>query len=71
MVEKKSRFYVSCSNCGRRLCKANPGSEMEIDCPKCEKHLLITVDIECAVNIKILQDSEELVLKPIRKLASM
>ena len=31
------KLYVSCPVCGRRLCKADNGSEIEIICPHCGK----------------------------------
>lgn len=27
--------YVTCPKCGRRLCKAESGTKIEIECPKC------------------------------------
>ena len=30
--------YVVCGDCGRKLCKAEPGSVVELVCPKCKKH---------------------------------
>lgn len=27
--------YVTCPKCGRRLCKAESGTKVEIECPKC------------------------------------
>ena len=39
-----SKFYAVCPACGRRLCKAVPGSEVEQDCPKCQSVVLIRVD---------------------------
>ncbi len=29
--------YVVCGDCGRKLCKAEPGSVVELVCPKCKK----------------------------------
>ena len=49
----KKKFFVTCPECGRRLCKAVPGSEMEIECPKCSKPLAIYVDDECSVSVKL------------------
>ena len=49
-----SKFYVTCPCCGRRLCKAVPGSEVEQDCPKCQNTILIFVDEEKAVTTKVL-----------------
>jgi len=50
----KKKFFVTCPECGRRLCKAVPGSEMEIECPKCSKQLMISVDDECSVSVKLV-----------------
>lgn len=37
------KLYVSCPVCGRRLCKADNGSEIEIICPHCGKLICIHV----------------------------
>ena len=34
-----SKLYVTCPACGKRLCRAVPGSELDQDCPN-----LIRVD---------------------------
>jgi ribosomal protein S27E len=54
----KKKFFVTCPECGRRLCKAVPGSEMEIECPKCAKALMIFVDDECSVSVKLLRSAQ-------------
>lgn len=37
-----------CSNCGRRLCKVEAGTQvdLEIECPKCGETTLVTVNAE-------------------------
>ena len=39
-----SKLYVTCPACGKRLCRAVPGSELDQDCPKCQGVVLIRVD---------------------------
>ena len=51
----KKKFFATCPECGRRLCKAVAGSEVEIECPKCAKALIISVDDECSVSVKLLE----------------
>ena len=51
----KKKFLATCPECGRRLCKAVAGSEVEIECPKCAKALIISVDDECSVSVKLLE----------------
>ena len=29
--------YVMCPHCGRRLCKGEPGTKVEVECSKCGK----------------------------------
>ena len=29
--------YVMCPHCGRRLCRGEPGTKVEVECPKCGK----------------------------------
>ena len=38
-----SKLYVTCPACGKRLCRAVPGSELDQDCPKCQGVVLIRV----------------------------
>lgn len=35
--------YVVCGDCGRKLCKAEPGSVVELVCPKCKKPVVAMV----------------------------
>jgi len=35
--------YTVCFNCGHKLLKADDGSNIEIQCPKCNEKLLINV----------------------------
>lgn len=32
--------YVVCLECGRKLCKAEPGSVVEMYCPTCKKRYM-------------------------------
>lgn len=56
--------YVMCANCGRRLCKAETGTkvDLEIECPKCGKTTLVTLKgEELFIRPKPIQD------KPLRQ----
>ncbi len=48
------KLYITCPGCGRRLCKAVPGSELEQDCPKCQSTVLIEVDSDGKVTTRIV-----------------
>ena len=50
-----AKLYATCPACGRRLCKAVPGSELEQDCPKCQNIVLIQVDPDGKVITQIIQ----------------
>lgn len=36
--------YAMCPECGRRLCKGEPGTKVEVDCPKCGKTAVVVID---------------------------
>lgn len=36
--------YAMCPNCGRRLCRGEPGTKVELDCPKCGKTAYVIID---------------------------
>ena len=36
--------YVMCPQCGRRLCKGEPGTKVEVDCPKCGKTISVFIN---------------------------
>ena len=36
--------YAMCPNCGRRLCKGEPGTKVELECPKCGKLASVIID---------------------------
>ena len=36
--------YVMCPHCGRRLCKGEPGTKVEVDCPKCGKTVSVLIN---------------------------
>ncbi len=50
------KYYVVCPCCGRRLCKAVPGSEIETECPKCSRMIRIRINLDLEVNTKILEE---------------
>ena len=41
--EKVIMKYVTCPVCGRRLCKGEAGTAVEIDCPKCGKTMFVRI----------------------------
>jgi len=41
--EKAIMKYVTCPVCGRRLCKGEAGTAVEIDCPKCGKTMFVRI----------------------------
>ena len=38
--------YAMCPNCGRRLCKGEPGPTVELECPKCGKPVSVIIDMD-------------------------
>ena len=36
--------YAMCPNCGRRLCKGEPGTKVEIECPKCGENAVVVIE---------------------------
>ena len=44
-----SKMYITCPNCGKRLLRAKPCSEIETQCPQCKEMVLSTVDEKGAV----------------------
>lgn len=36
--------YITCPQCGKRLCRAQLGSKVEIACTSCKQDYLATVD---------------------------
>lgn len=36
--------FAVCPNCGQKLCKAEPGSVVEMTCPSCKQAVEVTVD---------------------------
>lgn len=51
-----SKLYAVCPACGKRLCKAVPGSELEQECPKCQSLVLVWVDPDGKVSVQISQN---------------
>lgn len=38
--------YAMCPNCGRRLCKGEPGTKVEIECSKCGTVAVVEIQNE-------------------------
>ena len=38
--------YAMCPNCGRRLCKGEIGTKVEIECPKCGELAVVTIQAD-------------------------
>ena len=38
--------YAMCPECGRRLCKGEPGTKVEVECPKCGKTAVVVIDVD-------------------------
>lgn len=36
--------FVMCPKCGKRLCKGEAGTKVEIECPKCGKLASVIID---------------------------
>ena len=36
--------YAMCPKCGRRLCKGENGTKVEMECPKCGEFASVTMD---------------------------
>lgn len=36
--------YVMCPKCGKRLCKAESGTKVELECPKCGEFASVIID---------------------------
>ena len=51
--------YVVCLECGRKLCKAEPGSVVEMYCPTCKK----TVYAEVRDDTVVTTQQEEVLKK--------
>lgn len=37
-------MYAMCPQCGRKLCKGDAGSKLEIECPKCKHMIYILIE---------------------------
>ncbi|MBQ8451596.1 MAG: hypothetical protein IJ538_02340 [Clostridia bacterium] len=42
--------YITCPQCGKRLCRAELGSNVEITCPGCKQDLVASVDKDGGVH---------------------
>lgn len=36
--------YITCPKCGKRLCRAEAGSKVEITCASCRQDIVSTID---------------------------
>lgn len=36
--------YAMCPNCGKRLCKGESGTKVELECPKCGKFAYVIIE---------------------------
>lgn len=57
---KKNEKYVVCLECGRKLCKAEPSSVVEMYCPTCKKTVYAEVRDDTVVTTQ-----QEQVLKKV------
>ena len=58
-MSSDKKLYATCPICGRRLCRAVPGSEVEQECPKCPRVMvLIKVDLEGKVITQVVQPQQ-------------
>jgi predicted nucleic-acid-binding Zn-ribbon protein len=53
-VVTSNKYYATCPYCGRRLCRAVPGSDVDTECPKCNNTVSVQVDMDGTVKAKIL-----------------
>lgn len=58
-MSSNSKLYATCPLCGRRLCKAIPGSEIEIECGKCQNSVLISVDKDGKVTTQVVEEQQQ------------
>ena len=38
--------FAVCTKCGRRLFKGEPGTKVEMDCPKCGSFISVVIDAD-------------------------
>lgn len=50
--------YITCPQCGKRLCRAELGSSVEITCSVCKQDLLASVDKDGGVHTLSLDSSK-------------
>jgi Zn finger protein HypA/HybF involved in hydrogenase expression len=36
--------YAMCPHCGRKICRGEPGTKVELECPKCGKPFSVIID---------------------------
>ena len=39
--------YAMCPKCGRRLCKGENGTKVEMECPKCGEFASVIIEKKC------------------------
>ena len=49
------RLCITCTVCGRVMCKANPLAQIEVKCPTCKSELLAEVSPEQAVTVRVIK----------------
>jgi len=50
--------HIVCNNCGQRLLKANDGSQIEINCPRCNEKIVIAIKDKTILVTTITQDKK-------------
>lgn len=54
--------YAMCPNCGRRLCKGDAGTKVEIECPKCGELAIVVIQDE-DLHIKCKPPAQDKLIK--------
>lgn len=57
--------YITCPQCGKRLCRAELGSNVEITCANCKQNIVASVDKDGGVHTLPLDDKSQLKSKKI------
>lgn len=51
-MESNKLLYAMCPQCGRRLCKGEAGSKLEIECSKCKALVRVLFEERCVIIMK-------------------
>jgi len=51
------KMYITCPNCGRRLCRAKRCSDVELQCPQCKETVQSTVDEKGIITTQIIEQT--------------